>query len=119
MKYVRQILIILAFSLAGELLAAAIPLPIPAAIYGFALLFIALCTGLLKEKAISEAANFLISVMGLLFVAPAVNIMAYYEIIAPALVPVCVIVMSSTFVVFAAAGLVTQWLCRREDRTHG
>ena len=32
MKYVKQILIILAFSLLGEVLQAVIPLPIPAAI---------------------------------------------------------------------------------------
>ena len=116
MKYIKQILIILAFSFTGELLAAVIPLPVPAAIYGFVLLFIALCTGLLKEEAISQAANFLISIMGLMFVAPAVNILAYYDVIAPSLVPICVIVVASTFVVFAVAGLVTQWLRRKEER---
>lgn len=113
MKYIKQILIILGFSFVGELLAKVIPFPVPAAIYGFVLLFLALCTGILKEDAISDTANFLISVMGILFVAPAVNILAYYDVIATALVPVCVIVVSSTFVVFAAAGLVTQWLRRK------
>lgn len=119
MKYIKQILIILAFSLLGELLAAALPLPVPAAIYGFVLLFAALCTGLLKPDMIAQTANFLISVMGILFVAPAVNILGYYEIIAPALVPICVITVSSTLVVFAVAGLVTQWLRRKEDKDHG
>lgn len=119
MKYIKQVLIILAFSFVGELLAAVIPLPIPAAIYGFVLLFAALCTGMLKEEMIAETANFLIGVMGILFVAPAVNILSYYEVIAPALVPICVIVVSSTFVVFAVSGLVTQWLRRKEDKDHG
>lgn len=119
MKYIKQILIILAFSFLGELLAAVIPLPIPGAIYGFVLLFLALCTGLLKEEMLAEAANFLISVMGILFVAPAVNILAYYDVIAPALVPICVIVVSSTFVVFGVAGLVTQRLRRKEDKENG
>lgn len=119
MKYVKQVLIILAFSFVGELLAAVLPLPIPAAIYGFVLLFAALCTGLLKEEMISQTANFLTSVMGIMFVAPAVNILAYYDVIAPSLVPICVIVVSSTFVVFAVAGLVTQWLRRKEDRHDG
>ena len=119
MKYIKQILIILAVSFFGELLAAVIPLPIPGAIYGFVLLFLALCTGLLKEEMLAEAANFLISVMGILFVAPAVNILAYYDVIAPALVPICVIVVSSTLVVFGVAGLVTQWLRRKEDKENG
>lgn len=119
MKYIKQLLIILAFSFVGELLAAVIPLPIPAAIYGFLLLFTALCAGLLKPEHISEAANFLISVMGIFFVAPAVNLMAYYDVIAPALVPVCIIILSSTFVVFGVAGLVTQLLRRKEGQAHG
>ena len=118
MKYIKQVLIILSFSLLAELLAAVIPLPVPAAIYGFVLLFGALCTGMLKAEMIADTANFLIGIMGILFVAPAVNILSYYEIIAPALVPICVIVVSSTFVVFAVSGLVTQWLRRKEDKAH-
>ena len=119
MKYIKQILIILGFSLMGELLAAVIPLPISAAIYGFVLLFVALCTGMLKPEHISETANFLVSIMGLFFIAPIVNILGYYEIIAPALVPICIIVLSSTVVVFAVAGLVTQLLQKKRRKKHG
>ena len=119
LKYIKQVFIILAFCLLGELLAKIIPLPIPAAIYGFVGLFVALCAGLLKQSAIAETANFLISGMGILFVAPAVNILAYYEIIAPALVPICMIMILSTFVVFAVAGLVTQGLRKKEDKENG
>ena len=118
MKYVKQFLIILAFTLLGQLLAHVIPLPIPAAIYGFLLLFLALCTGLLKPEHIAETASFLISLLGLLFVAPAVNLLAYYKVIAPSLVPICVILLSTTVISFAAAGLVTQWL-RRKGEKHG
>lgn len=116
MKYLKQMLVILAFTFVGEGLASWIPLPIPAAIYGFVLLFLALCTGLLKPAHIDETANFLIGIMGIMYVAPAVNILAYYHVIAPALVPVCVIVLTSTVVVFAVAGLVTQWLRKKEGK---
>ena len=54
MKYIKQLLIILAFSFLGEALQAVIPLPIPAAIYGLVLLLIALCTGLLKPAHIAD-----------------------------------------------------------------
>ena len=119
MKYVKQFLIILAFTLLGQLLAHVIPLPIPAAIYGFVLLFVALCTGMLKPEHISETANFLVSVMGVFFVGPTINILAYYKVIAPALVPICVITLSSTIVVFAVAGLVTQFLRSRKGEKNG
>ena len=72
MKYITQLLYILLFSGLGELLEKVIPLPIPAAIYGLILLLIALCTGLLKEEKVADAADFLIAIMPVLFVAPAV-----------------------------------------------
>ena len=115
MKYIRQVLIILGFSFAGQMLEHLVPLPIPAAIYGFVLLFLALCTGLLKKEHIAQTANFLISGMGILFVAPAVNILAYYDIIAPQLAKVLLVVVLSTALVFAVSGLVTQWLRKKED----
>lgn len=110
MKYVKQVLIILVFSLLGEALQILIPLPIPAAIYGLVLLLAALCTGLLKPAHIAETANFLIGIMPLLFVAPAARIMAYWGIIKENWLSIIAITVVSTFVVFSVAGLVTKWL---------
>ena len=118
MKYIKQLLIILAFTALGELLAYLLPLPIPAAIYGLILLFIALCTGLLKPQHIDETARFLIAIMPILFVAPTVGILAHWGIIAPNLVPIIVIVVFSTLVVFAVSGLVTKALLRRKGGDH-
>jgi len=120
LKYLKQLLCILLFSLLGEALQALIPLPIPAAIYGIILLFTALCTGLLKEETVSDTAHFLIAVMPLLFVAPAVNILKNWGVIAPALVPICVITLVSTIIVFAVSGLVTKLLRRgKEEQENG
>ena len=116
MKYLKQLLVIVAFSLAGEALQAWIPLPIPAAIYGIVLLLSALCTGLLKPQAISQTAHFLIGIMPLLFVAPAVNILNNWDLIAPNLVSICVITLVSTIVVFFVSGIVTQLLLKKEDK---
>ena len=114
MKYIKQALIILGFTLAGELLARAIPAPIPAAIYGFILLFIALCAGVLKPEAIDKTADFMISLLPLLFVAPAVGILEYFQILAPQLLSFIAIVAASTFLTFAVAGLVTQGVAKDE-----
>ena len=119
MKYLKQLLIILLFSFAGELLQALIPLPIPAAIYGLVLLLIALCTGLLKPEKIKQTADFLIGIMPLLFVAPAANILQYWGVIAPDLVPIVVIVVASTFVVFTVSGLVTKLLLKKGGERNG
>jgi len=116
MKYIKQVLIILGFTLAGELLARAIPLPVPAAIYGFVLLFISLCAGLLKPEAIGETADFMISLLPLLFVAPAVGILEYFDLLAPQILSFIAVVAASTFLTFAVSGLVTQLLRRGGDR---
>ena len=110
MKYIRQFLIILLFTLLGELLAKTIPLPIPAAIYGVVLLFTALCTGLLKPEKVTETAHFFVNILSLLLVAPTVNFLAYWGIIAPNLVPICIIIVVSTLLVFTVSGLVTSLL---------
>lgn len=113
MQYIKQILIILAFTGLGELLAYIVPLPIPAAIYGLVLLLIALCTGLLKPEKIADTARFLLSVMPFLFVAPAVNILKHWGIIQGNLLAIAVIVVVSTFLVFAVSGLVTKLLTKK------
>ena len=114
-KYIKQIMVILCFSLIGQALEHWIPLPVPAAIYGFVLLFLALSTGILKQEQIQETADFLISCMGILFVAPAVNILTYYDVIAPQLAKVCLVVVLSTAVVFAVSGWVTQQLRKKGE----
>ncbi len=117
MKYIKQFLILLLFCLAGELLSL-LPLPIPAAVYGLLLMLIALCTGILKPDDIADTARFLIAVMPLLFVAPAVNILGHWEIIAPNLTAILVIVVVSTFVVFAVSGLVTKLFLKKKKEEH-
>ena len=120
MKYVTQMLYILLFSGLGELLEHAIPLPIPAAIYGLVLLLIALSTGLQKEEKVADTADFLISIMPVLFVAPAVKILQYWGLIAPNLAAICIIIAGSTLLVFIVSGLVTKWLQgRKGDQKNG
>ena len=119
MKYLKQTLIILLFCLAGEFLAYVIPLPVPAAIYGIVLLFLALCLGILKLPQVAETAHYLISIMPLFFVAPTVKLLSYWGVIAPALIPICTVLITSTIIVFAVAGLVTQWIRNREEKKNG
>lgn len=116
MKYVPQFLYILSFSFIGEVLQKAIPLPIPAAIYGLVLLLIALGTGLLKAKQVEEAANWLISIMPILYVPICVKILEYWGVISGNAVAIITITVVSTFLVFAVSGLVTQWLMKRRAK---
>lgn len=117
MEYLLQLLIILGFTFAGEALNRLIPLPIPAAVYGLVLLFLALSTGLVKVEKIKTVGNWLIGIMGIFFVAPVVNLLDCWASIKGALLPVLLIVVASTVAVFGVAGFVTQWL-RRKGGSH-
>ena len=91
MKYVKQFLIIIGISLAGEILKYILPLPIPASIYGMAILFIALLTGIIKLKDVRETGKFLIEIMPLMFIPAGVGLMSSWGVLKPLLVPVSVI----------------------------
>ena len=114
MKYLTQFFWILLFCALGEVLAAVIPFPIPAAIYGLVLLFLALSLKIIRLEQVSDMAKFLIRVMGVFFVSPVVNILAYWGVIAPNVGAICVIILVTTVLVFAVSGLVTKALLGKE-----
>ena len=120
MKYLSQVLIILGFTALGELLAAIIPFPIPAAIYGLVLLLLALMTGILKVGQVKEASDFLISIMPVLYVPACVRILEYWGVISQNITAIVTITVASTFLVFAVSALVTRFfLMRKERKTNG
>ena len=116
MKYLKQFGIILILSFAGELLNLLIPLPIPASIWGFALMFVCLLTGFLKLDYVKDTAIFLIEIMPLMFIPAAVGLMESWGIIRAKIIPYLVITVLSTFLVMAAAGKITQAVIRRDRK---
>ena len=114
MKYLHQICLILLFSFAGELCRFLLPFPIPASIYGMVLLFAALALKLVRVEAVRETGNFLTSLLPVVFVAPIVNLMDCWDQIRGALLPLLLIAVLSTVIVFGAAGFVTQKLMHRK-----
>ena len=116
MKYLTQFLRILAFTLAGELLQRLVPLPIPASVYGLVLLFGALNTSLVKLEQVKDAGGFLISILPILFVSPAVGILDNWEAIRGALIPILALTLLSTVLTFGIAGRATQAMMGKEEK---
>ncbi|MDY3224905.1 MAG: CidA/LrgA family protein [Candidatus Faecousia sp.] len=116
MKYLSQFLRITAFTLTGELLQRIVPLPIPASVYGLVLLFAALYTGAVKLEQVKDVGGFLISILPILFVSPAVGILENWGLIKNALIPMFLLALASTITTFAIAGRVTQALRKKEDK---
>lgn len=108
MKYLRQLLIILIFSFAGEVMHYLVPIQIPASIYGLVLLFIGLMTGLIQLSQVQETAKFLIEIMPMMFIPAGVGLLESWGVLKPILVPVILILVVSTVLVMGVSGLVTQ-----------
>lgn len=121
MKYLKQFLIILALSFAGEVLHELLPLPVPASIYGIILLFVLLKTRILALSAIRETARFLVDIMPVMFIPAAVGIMDSWGIIAPSWLEYLTMTVASTIIVMAVSGLATQAVLRlsRGEKSHG
>ena len=119
MKFLRQFLLIILFSLIGELLHALIPLPIPASIYGLVLLFVALMTGLVKLSHVKETAKFLIEIMPIMFVPAGVGLMESWGEFQAMLVPILVILIVSTVLVMGVSGQGTQTIIRLQKTRTG
>ena len=116
MKFIFQFLIIMVFAFVGELLHHFIPLPIPASIYGILLLFLALEFKILKVKDIKETSSFLIAIMPIMFLPPAVGIVESWGLIKVSWHPYVLVIGISSVVVMAVSGLVTQMIVRKGGR---
>lgn len=108
MKFIRQFLIIMAVTFAGELLNYLIPLPIPASIYGLVLMLICLLTGIIPLAAVRDTGRFLVEIMPLMFIPAAVGLLQSWEVLRPVWLPVAAVVAVSTVAVMAAAGWTSQ-----------
>lgn len=116
MKYIRQVGVILGFTLLGELCQALIPVSIPASIYGMVLLFAALALKLIPVAWIKETSSFLVGILPLLFVVPTVGLLDCWELIAPYAVKIGIVILLSTVLTFGVAGCVTDRLFARRKK---
>lgn len=116
MKYLRQVFWILLFSFLGELLHGCIGLPVPASVYGMVLLFLALTLRIIRLEQVKESGSFLVNIMAVLFVCPAVGLMKYWQLLRENLVGFCVIVFGTLVLVFWVSGAVTQKLLEKEGK---
>lgn len=119
MKYIKQFILILAISFAGELLKYLLPLPVPASIYGMVLMFLALLTGVIKLEYVRETGKFLIEIMPLMFIPAGVGLMSSWSTLKPLLLPVAVITVVTIITVMVASGHTAQFILKREEKREG
>lgn len=113
MKYLKQFMVILAFSFLGEVLHQVLPLPIPASVYGLVFMLAALMTGVLKLHQVKETSAFLIEIMPVMFIPAAAGLIDSWGILQPVIIPLGIITVVTTVFVMVVTGLVTQGIIRK------
>ncbi len=116
MRHLYSMLIILAVSFAGELLAAVIPIAVPGCIYGMVLMLIGLMTGIIPHERVKATGKFLIEIMPVMFIPSAVGLMKTWPALQGMLLPFFIAAIPLTFVIMGVTGWVTQAISRRQER---
>ena len=119
MKYIFQFARITAFCLAGEVLAAGLPLPIPARVYGLLLLVAAPKFGVLKLDQVRETGLFLTGIFPLLFVPAAAGVMELGSQLMDLLLPAVLAIVPITALVMAVTGMVAQKCAGGKEHKNG
>ena len=115
MKYMKQFMLIALVSLAGEVLRFYIPLPVPGSIYGLVIMLFLLFSGIVKVERVKGASSFLLEIMPVMFIPPAVGIIASWSEARRMLIPLFVISTVTTLLVFFVSGRVTDALLGGKD----
>ena len=112
MNYMFQLAIIFGVSFAGELLNMLLPLPVPASVYGLAIMFFLLCTKIVKLEYVETVSGYLMSIMPLFFIEPTVGIVNSYGLVKGNIAALFVACFFSFVAVVAVTGLVSQAMIR-------
>lgn len=117
-----EFLIITSLNYIGVVVAKILHLPIPGTIIGLILLFIFLATKQLKLQRIEKISNFLLENMTILFLPPAINLIAAGSFLEGQILKIIFLMVATTFFTMGITGKVVQFLIEkkeeRDERNH-
>ena len=107
--------------LVGEGVAALLPVAFPASVISMVLLMVLLLTGVVKDRHIQTASHFLVANMAFFFLPSFVGLLEHIELLKSQLVPLLLIIVLTTPVVYLITGWTVRLLMlrhrnRKEDR---
>lgn len=121
MNIMAQLAVILGVCLAGEGIAALIPVAFPSSVVSLILLMILLLTGVVKERQIQAVSGFFIANMAFFFIPSFVGTLEHAELLISQALPLLLIVGLTTSVVYLVTGWTVQLLLlvmRRKEKDH-
>lgn len=121
MNIMGELALIFGICLVGEGVAALLPVAFPASVISMALLMVLLLTGVVKDRHIQTASHFLVANMAFFFLPSFVGLLEHIELLKSQLVPLLLIIVLTTPVVYLVTGWTVRLLMlrhrnRKEDR---
>ena len=121
MNIMGELALIFGICLVGEGVAALLPVAFPASVISMVLLMVLLLTGVVKDRHIQTASHFLVANMAFFFLPSFVGLLEHIELLKSQLVPLLLIVVLTTPVVYLVTGwtvrlLMLRYRNRKEDR---
>lgn len=121
MNIMGELALIFGICLVGEGVAALLPVAFPASVISMVLLMVLLLTGVVKDRHIQTASHFLVANMAFFFLPSFVGLLEHIELLKSQLVPLLLIVVLTTPVVYLVTGWTVRLLMlrhrnRKEDR---
>ncbi len=121
MNIMGELALIFGICLVGEGVAALLPVAFPASVISMVLLMVLLLTGVVKDRHIQTASHFLVANMAFFFLPSFVGLLEHIELLKSQLVPLLLIIMLTTPVVYLVTGWTVRLLMlrhrnRKEDR---
>ncbi len=110
MNIIKQFGIILFMWLIGEVISKALSIPIPGSVIGMVLLFVCLCSGIMKVEMIEDLSVFILNNLAFFFVPMGVGLLAYLDILKANWLQILLIVILTTIIVLVVTGLTVQLL---------
>ena len=121
MNIMGELALIFGICLVGEGVAALLPVAFPASVISMVLLMVLLLTGVVKDRHIQTASHFLVANMAFFFLPSFVGLLEHKELLKSQLVPLLLIIVLTTPVVYLITGWTVRLLMlrhrnRKEDR---
>ena len=121
MNIMGELALIFGICLVGEGVAALLPVAFPASVISMVLLMVLLLTGVVKDRHIQTASHFLVANMAFFFLPSFVGLLEHIDLLKSQLVPLLLIIVLTTPVVYLVTGwtvrlLMLRYRNRKEDR---
>ncbi|MGH0054272.1 MAG: CidA/LrgA family protein [Sphaerochaetaceae bacterium] len=121
MKYLMQLALIFVLCLFGDAISLILPFVLPSSVISMLLILVLLSSGVLKEHAIAESADFMLKNMAFFFIPPVVGILRYASLVQSIWWQLLVVNLVSLVACFAASSwtvVLVQYVQKKLGRKH-